>query len=430
MALGGQEIANAERFAAYTAALGLPTLHDAARCPSLAAVLADDPYTDPATGPWVDAAVPASAGFAGLYISAVTGLDASTSVRAVTATAAGSGGVPTLAVNAPRTMAVTGFLAGDSPAALEHGLAWLDAVLHDDCDPCAGATLCMLADCPDCPHGTDAQASACWEEQARTLHDVVCVDGPRITQVVELSGCGGRGRGATVEFTLVAAAPFIHRTPVALADALTFAPPPPDAGCAVQWWPVGPGRQVCPPAPSCGPPTGCLVDPALPPLPVIPRAPRPAVACVNRTRAAWAAATATPGLLPRWLDSVPVITVRPGPAPLRRLSVLVYDNPMLVDVTDPDQLDRCSVLAELNVTYLPRDVELVVDGREQRAYVTCPGGGRDNADGVVFGADGGPWPWPRLVCGAAVSVVALVDDEFYDPAATVSVALAARQDVA
>lgn len=430
-AVGGAEVANNERFAANAALLGLPTVRTEVLCGNLAQLLADDPYSTSglAGSPWADAAVPEAALFAGVFVSSITGLDAATSTREVVVVG-GEGGIPGPPQSAPRTMLVTAFLAGASPAALSYGLAWLDAVLRDDCDDdCAGATMCMVGDCPD----TVVDADAEWLQQVRTLHDVVCVDGPRVVQLHQLTGgCDGqRAAGATVEFTLVAASPHIYRAPAAVGEDIVFTAPADTEDCDVQWRPVGAGRGSCPPpVDACTPAAGCLVDPYAPVLPEMPRLPVARNACVTRLRSAWGAATAPPGLVPRWLDSVPVVTVTPGSVDMRRLTVRFYANPLLTEVTDPDQLSQCDALTEITVSYLPRDTTLVIDGRAQEAYVVCPGGGRQDADAVLFGPDGGPFDWPRLVCGAALTVVALVDAEHYAAAATVRVELAARQDVA
>jgi hypothetical protein len=247
--LGGQELANSERYASCALELGLPVPRDGVRCPDLAVTLADGPYTV-AGAPWHDPVAPESAGFAGVFVQSVTGLDSSTSTRPVT-DLAGSGSVPGQERNGARTMLVTAFLAGASDLALNYGLAWLDAVLHDDCDPsCAGATLCMMASCPDCPGDPDV----CWQASARTLHDVVCVDGPKVTALHDLAGCAPGALGATVEFTMVAAVPWVYRFPKVVAEALTFTAPPPSDGCSITWIPVGPGRgATCPQEVGCGP---------------------------------------------------------------------------------------------------------------------------------------------------------------------------------
>jgi hypothetical protein len=430
-AIGGQEVANNERFAAYAGLLGLPAPRDQVRCTGLASVLADTAY---ATGglagaPWADPSVPEAAGFAGLYVTAMTGLSAATSTQEIVALA-GGGGIPRAAVNAPRTMQVTAFLAATSDLSLRYGLAWLDAVLHDDCDGgCEGATMCALAACPSCD---EEEADACWTDLARTLHDVVCVDGPRVIAEHDLSGsCGAGAAGVTVEFTLVAATPHIYRTPAVVGEGLTFAAPEIGAEeCAVEWIEVGPGRDTCPAPATCGPPTGCITDPLDPDPVTVLAEPAASSWCLARSSSAWAAVTAEPGLLPRWLDSVPILTVTPGGTDMRRLSLRFYANPTLTEITGPDDVDECDSLAEINVAYLARDTVLTIDGRTRQAYVTCPGGGRAEADALLSGPGGGAFEWPRLVCGASLSVLALVDGSFYDEDAEVTVELAARTDVA
>lgn len=434
LSLGGVEVVNNERYAAYATALGLPTPREEVRCGGLPAVLDDTGYAvgGVAGAPWADAGVPEAAGFAGLYVTAISGFDAATSTREIVELA-GDGGVPRAARRGPRTIAVTAFAAATSELALRYGLGWLDAVLHDDCDdPCEGVTLCALAACPTCEMGTEEEATDCWVGLARTLHDVVCVDGPRIVAHHDLSGsCSSEAVGATIEFTLVAAAPFVYRYPAPVGVGLTFAAPEPSDDCSVTWIPVGPGRDTCPvPGDECAAPVGCADDPLAEPFYTLP-APGSAGWCTARPESAWAAVTAPADLLPRWLDSVPVVTVTAGAADMRRLSLRFYANPTLTGITDPGQVDPCTAVAEVNVSYLARDSVLVLDGRTESAYVVCPGGGRAVADAVLSGAGGAAFEWPRLVCGSAnLSVLALVDAAYYDPGASVDVELAARSDVA
>ena len=224
-----------------------------------------------------------------------------------------------------------------------------------------------------------------------------------------------------------------HRTssgpPANLVTALTFTDPAPSADCEITWVPTGPGREPCPPPVGCPEPASCLTDPYAVPVPALPPPVPPRGACITRTRSAWALATAPVNLLPRWLNSVPVLIVAAGDADLRRITLRFHPNPQLRVITTPDQLDPCTALAEINLTYLPRDTELVLDGRAQRAYVRCPGGRTEPADSVLYGPGGGPWEWPLLTCGAALTVLALADADHHSAAATIDVALAARQDI-
>lgn len=438
LAIGAQELGNSARYAAYAAELGLPGLRPVIAPAGLAAVLADPDYAAAgvAGAPWHDSAAPESTGFGGVYIRSITGLDVSPSTRTVTELP-GGGGVPSVARDKPRTMLVTAWLAAVSDLSLSYGLAWLDAVLHDDCaGGCAGDTMCLLAAEPVCATGTQAQADACWLDLARTVHDVVCVDGPTVTSTVALSsggcapGAAGRPVGATVEFTLVAGSPGIYRWPEIVADGLTFNAPAPVSGCQIEWIPVGPGRaRTCPPPVRCGPPGGCADDPLNAAADLVPLY-RTAGLCMARESEAWTAGTASPGLVPRWLDSVPIITVSPGPADIRRLTIRLHANPMLETVTGPDDLDPCTAVAEVGVSWLARETTLVIDGRTRDAYVICPGGAREPAGHLLTGPDGGPFVWPRVVCGALVSVLALADAGFYHPDASVTVELAARAGVA
>ena len=178
LTLDGVELVNNARYDALAAALGLP--RPARVCKTLREVLADDPYTT-GNAPWADTGAPEAAGFAGFHVTSITGLSAATATRSVTDTVGDVPAVPGPARTGPRTMLVTAFAAATSPAALTYGLQWLRAVLHDDCrDRCAGATVCMLDECPACDVSTGPDADDCWEAHARTCTTLLSVStGPR-----------------------------------------------------------------------------------------------------------------------------------------------------------------------------------------------------------------------------------------------------------
>lgn len=156
--LGGQEVANNERLAAYLAN-GIAPLDaevTVESCDGLAAALVDswEPYRTPLQdeAPWYDPDDPDTWDFAGILVTEATGLDDSTRTLDVITTLDGAGvaGRPT---RGPRTVGMTAVLVGRTTAACQAGLTWLRTLLSGDCDAdeqaaTLGAPLEFLTTCP------------------------------------------------------------------------------------------------------------------------------------------------------------------------------------------------------------------------------------------------------------------------------------------
>lgn len=443
LSLGGTEISNAERFQAYTRNLGILSGFQACPCPNLSMLLADPPYTTPKgdLAPWYDPNTPASEEFAGVWIQSWGGLSGSTVTREFTRSLI-SGATPGPIFDAERVVPVTAFLAAKSETGLAYGIAWLSSVLRAgaDCEECFGDEACFLAGCPqEC--GSQGDMNDLWAEYSRHIYDVALVSGPTIVEkrsirktsnpcCTDEPGCGSCGLKtpllAKIEFTLTAGIPWIYTQPVAIASAVAFTPPEETEDCGVNWIVLEVG-ETCPipdPCPDIG---GCLVDPVCviesPPLPPVVDSP---CSCVTRLTEATIDINSPPGLLPRHLDSVPIIEVSTGDAVMRRLTVRFFADPLGFGCGEP--LDACRACAEITLTFAPRDSVITIDGRTQRAYVSCPGGGQDDASAFLFGPDGGPVEWPAFSCGSGLCVQVLVDDEYYSDLARVTVSLAARME--
>lgn len=429
--LGGVEIGNAARWSAYTRVLGVIAGGQGCPCPYLPDLLADVPYQsavlDPA--PWLDPDREVSERFAGLLITEVTGLPGSTIEREVVR-GVYDGAVQGRALTRERTIGVTGWIAAAGQDALTYGLQWLAAALEAgtgcDAGQCAGDTMCILSACPD---SDPADADDAWAELARTLHDVALVSGPVMTEKHKLRRPSCDGRAAwlgKVEFTLVAGTPWVFGVPVEAVAATTFDPPP-AVDCLTQWLEVGEGRATCPPVVTCDV-ADRYADPstAAPAPPAAPRFISP-INCVDRFTDGQLLVAIPPGTMPGWSHAVPIITVDVGNTDMRRLTLRFYRDTLGVGC--PEDPNPCVACAEITVTFLPEESVVVIDGRSQTVTATFAGQVTDLGDVFLFGAGGGPVDWPILDCGAGMCVQILVDGEYYDPAATVTIELATRADL-
>jgi hypothetical protein len=93
---------------------------------------------------------------------------------------------------------------------------------------------------------------------------------------------------------------------------------------------------------------------------------------------------------------VPKIRVHARKADLRNLRIRFYADPFNIgDISD----DPCAFCGDFVISYVPTDYTLVLDGSEERVYVSGPGGIERRADSLVFASDGTPFQWPYLTCG-------------------------------
>ncbi|MEV3895289.1 hypothetical protein [Streptomyces anulatus] len=468
-AIGGVEVANAARLNAYleTEAVGSPlTQASVCVCPTLTAeVLGDDPYVNPAVdkAPWYDDGSPESEEFAGFLVLSMEGLDEFPMRRSVTNAITG-GGVLGPARVMPRTIVVTGILLGATCCGVEYGWHWLQQVLQGCTgQQCAGDCMDLFACCPS-ETMTEAEFQAA---HGRRLREVALVDGPRVTDRVG-NGCTAGGEcssGAdilTVEFTLVAATPWLFTDPlpvlttylpldesgdcitwcikgeennpklcIPVSDSCTIGAPVVAGGCTGLAWPVDeqldddPCDSVCRLAACVDSTESCSDSACQPPAP-------PTVAelgtcfCVPLAVERDCFDIDLTGQ-PAWSVDTPTFTILAGSKEVRNLHITVYERNESEVALTFDQLTalkRCDPLATFIVTYVPANGSLTLDGQIGRALVEC--GGRCETSPDVYGADGGPVVFPRMDC--ARYVVCIETDVMNPPApdAMLSLTLSGR----
>jgi len=400
LSLGGNELLNSARVAAYAQALGITAI-SCQSCELLPRVLGDAPYTSPDQddAPWWDPSVVASKDFAGVLGVEIVGLDNPVNNREVV-TLAGDGAAMSPVRRKPREILVRGYLFARTDCGLSYARSWLAAAVRGgSCGlPCVGDDLCYLACCPtDCPEPGVDEDDTCGDAEWRTLYNVGVTDGPVPKSLARVSG----GFMQEIEFTLTAGNPFIYHVPKLVT--------------------TGPNAEQQIPGTLPDEPVDCFEDISCiaTALTDCPPLPKPIIPLVPPDPCYWSgdftnyrAVVSVPrDITPLWMESVPYLRFRAGSEKLERVTLRWYANPQDVDckaaLQDPDPalrpLGPCDACAEVNIPIIPAGSTLTFDGRLQRAWVDCPGGpGVDTAEPPIYGRGGNAFTWPVFGCGQSL----------------------------
>jgi len=429
IAFAGSELANTARARAYADRYGVQVA--CPPCDGLEQVLGWPYYETPEAddAPWWDPSRPESGQLLGVWCTGADGFQSAPTARTVT-DLPGGGGILSGLRTPHREVRLQFQVLALGDCAASYALGYLSAALKGRLcrpDACGGDVMCMYACCPGCtpPSGADRLPG---EQELRTMYDVGVIDGPSETAREYLpgsAGCGPQGCDPgvpvllTVEVTLALANPWIYCQPTDASGGWvdlshgSFVPDyDPDAiyaQCASV------AASPCPSDPNCPPP----------PFPFFPALPANACYPTGAMAAQRTLLTVAPDHVPDWWESVPVVTIETGETDLRRLTVRFYSNPLGIPCTEQDP-DPCSACADLNIAYLPKRSTVVLDGRQLRASMSCPGGsGRP----VMTGPQGSSFSWPVFGCGGGWCVE-LVAQSPVDGSARVRVEIAARVDAA
>jgi hypothetical protein len=311
------------------------------------------------------------------------------------------GGVPGRVRFGTREVLVTGFLAGGSEAAVEHGRVWLSqALLGGFCSPlearkqALGTDLTFFARTPPSSASAGEEAmspQAVRDDITRISRSTVLSVQPQVLSRHHLS-CGDYI--LQVQFTL-RTGPYNFKNPVRTFTGLF------DPGGII--WGTGAtagtttattfdetlcGNPVWEPLydPLCA---AAVTPPTPPNVPLGCWDPPAEDATFDRT-----VVTVPAGNFPTYVEVLPVLTITAA-APLRNIRIRFYPDP------DEDiDLDAtpCAFTSDIVLSYMPAGV-LEIDASREMAHITTTGGNTRRADSLIFGTDQRPIIWPVLDCG-------------------------------
>lgn len=412
LSLACAEIVNNERSATYVQPYGVTINCD--RCPDLPEVLGHDPYTSPVgdDAPWYDPVRGASADFLGVFSSSIEGLSSSTATREPLALVREGSSIGPLR-RGHREIPVTVRLFALSECGLSYGLEWLSRSLSGDpCGgDCTGGEMAVFACCPGSSTDSGYDDSA-----LRLLYDVGVMEGLTVAERIYW----GDVIEAVVSFTLVSGSPWIYGSELATGD---------------DWVSLAEGVETRADPDQvyqrCLPPQPCATDRQCPRPPLPPKPPRPVSPCyprgvgdflVSRIRVASED-------YPLWSELVPVVEIEAGDLDLRRVLVRFWANPQNEDCDQ--ELDPCDACGDLNVTYIPADSLLTMDGRVSRSSITCEteGVGVATSPPDAYGPEGGIFTFPYFPCPGGLCVEIWAKEDTVADNARARITLIPRSDV-
>lgn len=417
IALGGNELVNTSRAAAYAHALGVTTVQCPV-CPTLHRAVGDLPYTSPDAddAPWFDPSIPASKEFAGLVGLEIFGLHKSFGRREPVALTSGGASLHPLR-RAHREIQIRALALAKTDTALSYGFSWLASVLRGGClDQCNGDSLCFFAGCPPCGPEPDVGEDYCYESSTelwRQVFNVGLLEQEEPSDIVSFAG----GYMAEVKMTLAAGNPFIYSEPRELTGPVT-------QDIVVPFNPVLDS--------DCVEDTDCLRDPLtcpVPPVPILPPLPVDSCFPTGTFAAARTIISVPPDTEAIWAEKVPYIEIRSGALKMERIIIRWYLD--AIGTGECSTLDPCRACAEINIAFIPAYSTLVIDGRTETATVDCPGGpGLAKATPTLWARNGAPFVWPTFRCADAMCVEVIAKSNTVATDAKIQVSTVVREDAA
>ena len=422
LSLGGTEIVNSSRTYQYAKRYGLP-LNCADDCPDLAFVLGDSSYQTGFDVPWDDPTQPP--GFLGFIAQSVTGMSNGT-IRNFVTDLAGDGSAIGTSRRGRRELLIQVMAVGLTNSALDYGIAWLNSALRGAiCDPkagCSGSTLCFYDECPSCDGQT---ADECNTAHLKTLFNVGVLEPPTVVRRHTLSGvCDGSSDEsaayAILEYTLVAGIPYIYSQPELVAETSTFTP-------NSSWF-----EPLCPDLNDCATDPDCPAPSSPPPVPV------PVEECTEHLPGLYDTQwlTVASGSFSEWFEKVPYIEVYSGDFVMRSLAIRFAANPAGLACGNSTMLG-CAICSTVFVPYIPEESTLVVDGRIEKATITCNAGEvgivtgvTNTSETIVYDADGGLFEWPKFECSENWCIQVQIHADWHAPDSTVKISMVERKDSA
>jgi len=218
--VGGNEVGNTARALGYAATADCPVWwYRDVPCGGLITAIEDEAtaysvdHIDQA--PWYDPDNPGlTSRFLGLYVIAMEGISDSTRSANITEKIVDGAQVSGYR-HTSREVRVRAMLTAKGHDALEAGMTWLRNVLEPNAcgvhgGDCGASDLQFFVDCPPTKNldETDEDYATRVDTYRRYLHTVTCVSGPLVQQ--ELRSKDNQTHGFIVEFTMLAAIPFVY----------------------------------------------------------------------------------------------------------------------------------------------------------------------------------------------------------------------------
>lgn len=244
-------------------------------------------------------------------------------------------------------------------------------------------------------HRVPGDPGECALPYIRHLHGVSCVEGPTVLETYRLTA----GAMRRIEFLLVATIPHL------MGDWMP-----------VGTWLYGEGFEAAMEGSyldTTGSPPLCdiehepvvVVDPDCDPTPPPPRPAIPDIACApepdyRNSYSIFIPETAVPG----WQGVLPNLRLRSGAQAVRQVRVRMMERPL--PTQHPTDLDPCNACGAFEVTYIPPNATLELNGCSQTATFYLPGDTTAVANHLLtgIGADS-LFEWPELSCGLGYYMV-------------------------
>lgn len=140
-----------------------------------------------------------------------------------------------------------------------------------------------------------------------------------------------------------------------------------------------------------------LADPDCPPIPLPPALPTIESDCIEEV-GTWRryVVVIPPTEVRQWSSTLPTLTLNTGSFAERQVRIRVYANPL--DLS-PELVDVTTWEAEMILSYIPKNTEIVLDGVTERVWANLSDGRTIPADQLLYGTGGVPATWPELRCG-------------------------------
>lgn len=222
----------------------------------------------------------------------------------------------------------------------------------------------------------------------RTMKGVALIDGPHVIEKISraCSDCADC-QIYKVQFTLAASKPCVFTDPVTIEpEFMTFTCGALGTDC-IEWVSdedCDPDDTGCPELESCATDPDCVSTIAPPSVPPISN---PCVEECISVFSCQVCADIPAGTFSQNAEGTLIVQIYAGSAPLRRINLKVWQNPLDFDA---DQLSDCDVCSELNISYLGAGATLTIDGTTRTATIDCPNSPPVRANPFIASGTGSP----------------------------------------